>query len=267
MSARQTGSRSPRRSSSAAGAESRQASKTSSASSSRSTPVEVDDHPAEAVRRELDLEHLGPLGDQRRLLGDRLLEPDRGGRLPEVAEGAALDLELRVAVELGHRDRVELAHQLARVGDVARHAPSVPHAADVTCVAVHDTKVSDPAPTPSSTTAELTANGRPIGGQTRRSRPRALTQRPPSRHESDDPSGSAPAPPGGRSSDERASEVGTAQPRRLVTNRRHSTWRRAVRDQWAHQPVACSETDPEETAHLPLSARIRTSSVRRRVRV
>ena len=40
--------------------------------------------PPEASGVELHLEHLGPLGHERLLLGDRLLEPDRAGRLPEV---------------------------------------------------------------------------------------------------------------------------------------------------------------------------------------
>src|SRR6476620_3023441 len=51
--------------------------------------LEVDDDPAEATRRELDLEHVGPFGGQGQLLLEGLLQPDRAGRVPEVAERVA----------------------------------------------------------------------------------------------------------------------------------------------------------------------------------
>src|SRR6478752_4264453 len=79
--------------------------------------VEVHHHPAEAAGRELHLEDVGPLPHQRRLLGEGLLEPDRPGRLPEVAEGPAGDLELGVARVLRQLHLVELPHQVEEVRD------------------------------------------------------------------------------------------------------------------------------------------------------
>ena len=79
--------------------------------------VEVHHHPAEAAGGELHLEDVGPLPHQRRLLGEGLLEPDRPGRLPEVAEGPAGDLELGVARVLRQLHLVELPHQVEEVRD------------------------------------------------------------------------------------------------------------------------------------------------------
>src|SRR5262245_61297882 len=54
---------------------------------------EVDDHPAKPPRGELHLEDVRALGHQGELLDDRLLQPDRSGRRPEVPKGAAIDVE------------------------------------------------------------------------------------------------------------------------------------------------------------------------------
>src|ERR1700712_4611699 len=81
--------------------------------------LEVDDHPPVAAGGELDLEDLRPLPHQRGLLGQRLLEPDRAGQRPQVAEGAPGHLELVVAAVVGDPHLLELGDQLLEVLDRA----------------------------------------------------------------------------------------------------------------------------------------------------
>ena len=82
--------------------------------------LEVDDDPAEAERRVLDLEDVRSLADQRQLLGDGLLEADRPRRLPEVAERVLADLELPVAAAVVPLRSRQLVDQLQKVLD-GRH--------------------------------------------------------------------------------------------------------------------------------------------------
>src|SRR5690349_13619001 len=88
--------------------------------------VEVDHHPPEGAGRELDLEDVGSLGDQAELLRDGLLQPHRGGGRPEVAEGAAGDLEAAPPVGVVPADGGQLSDELEEVGDPGGHPRILP---------------------------------------------------------------------------------------------------------------------------------------------
>ncbi|GAB3200801.1 hypothetical protein GCM10027062_21260 [Nocardioides hungaricus] len=92
-------------------------------------PLEADDDPAEAVRRELHLEDVRPLPHERELLGDRLLQPDRHRRLPEVAEPLPDHVELRPARPVGPLHTRQLRDQVEEGVD-AGHGPILAHGTD-----------------------------------------------------------------------------------------------------------------------------------------
>jgi len=87
----------------------------------RLDPIEAHDDPAELSNRELHLEDLRALSDQGELFGDKLLESDGLGRLPEIAERVSVHLEGGIARGVDLLHLLELVRQLDEVLGVRSH--------------------------------------------------------------------------------------------------------------------------------------------------